>query len=114
MAYYAILASGIDNTQRTLVHESVKELTKTWWHQWEDTWVIETDAPLTMISKRFVPFFYLAGSEVLILPLRDPEPSKAGRRFAGRMSRKSAEWFEENMNTPGPLPINEASATARP
>ena len=37
---HLVVASGIDDTQRTLIHELVKGSTDLWWHGYPDVWMV--------------------------------------------------------------------------
>jgi hypothetical protein len=67
---HIITADAINNTQRTLLHQVVKENADDWWHRMPNVWVVKGGGGATAWRDRLRPIVPLAPSSVLVLPLR--------------------------------------------
>lgn len=96
-SYHVIIADGIDNTQRKLMHETVKRLADSWWHELPDVWVVsggpDDASGWRDVLRGFVP---LTPSRLLVLQVK---PTPGGRWAAtDRTNSGFTDWFKENLN----------------
>lgn len=108
--FYTVIAHDIDNTQRTLIHEAIKKASESWWHQWEDCWVLESGLEFDTLSDRLTPFASIDGSEILILALKETP----GGRWAGKLAKGRSDWFAENMTAEGALTSGQTDPWSNP
>lgn len=92
-AFLLIVADKIDDTQRSLMHVAVKDNAKSWWHRFEDLWVIRTEMGTADWRDLLRPFL-LEGTSVLVIAM---EQSPGGRWAAAGLPAGAMEWFNEEI-----------------
>lgn len=105
--FYLIILNGIDETQRTLIHASIKDGASEWWHQLPDVWIAKGAGTQGLRSevqwwrdrlKVFVPH---APSSLLVFLL----PPEGKRAWSAKGMKSTWAWLETNYATPGGNPL---------
>jgi hypothetical protein len=73
---FILVASNIDNTQRSLIQSWIKQTTEEWWHQLPDVWLVVGKNPT--FWRDGLKKFQLPGSAFLVLALKNTH----GERWA--------------------------------
>lgn len=93
--YHVLIADEIDNTQRTLIHEMVKNASEDWWHQFANVWVVRSVLTTSEWRERLEPFCPVPPSSILVLAMKE----KPGGRW-GIGGKVDHPWFRQNMSKP--------------
>lgn len=90
MTFLLLSVDGVNSTQLALIHEAVKELATSWWHQQSGVWLVETDVRGPALRDRVGQFTKGVGGTVLVLAL---PPDAGDRRWASKGFK--TEWLKE-------------------
>ncbi len=86
---FILIFDQIDNTQRALIHERVKDLADSWWHELLDVWVVEGGDSVSAWRDHLAVFVPQRPSKLVVFRLSDVKP-----RWAARFT--SMDWFSEH------------------
>jgi hypothetical protein len=92
--FFIIVKEKTDATQSSLMHEAVKEHAATWWHQWEDLWIVEGGGPAQAWRERlrvFVP----AGVAGALLIFELPRDT-ADRKWSAMAKPAHWQWLQQH------------------
>jgi hypothetical protein len=94
-----IVADEIDNTQRTLLHELIKEHSDDWWHDLPNVWVAKGGGSAHEWFERIQPLVPLSPSTVMVLALQ----TTPGNRWAAKGALSSiGRWWRDASKPEGP------------
>ncbi len=92
-----IIVEGIDNTQRTLIHELVKNDAEDWWHDLPNVWIVKGGGSVNEWRDRLRPIVPLAPSTFAVLALK----SQPRSRWATRGGLSSiGSWYSKATKEP--------------
>ncbi len=86
--YFVIILQGIDNSQRTLIHELVKKHADDWWHELADVWVVKGGTAKEW-RERLLPLVPLDPAILLVLALK----TTPGGRWATHGDEAFGVWL---------------------
>ncbi len=115
--FFVIIASDIDNTQRSQIHEVVKRDGEDWWHQLPDVWVVK-GGELATWQRSMKVIASIGNSAILTLALK-PTPG-ARWAVAGDAASMDHQWFGSVMTRHPPgaqspkQPESHRSASQQP
>lgn len=90
--FCAIVVDNIDDTQRQQIQVAIENKALSWWHNFPDIWIAESDlGPAGWIDMLGVIFPYLP-SKILVLRISDAAP-----RWGAKMRPEDAEWLKEHL-----------------
>jgi hypothetical protein len=87
---FLISLDMIDDTQRALIHELVKEHSDSWWHQQSNVWLVVGGHKASFWIDQIGPFIRGVPGNVLVVKL-----SRPGQRAWGT-NGLDANWLKEN------------------
>lgn len=110
--FYLIVATSIDQTQRTQIQALVKRLSTDWWHQVPDVWVAKGGAVSAYAwMETLRPIIPHVPSGVYVFKL----PPEGQRQWAAAAKRSTWEWLESSYahvgGGPPALPAKSPPAT---
>jgi hypothetical protein len=91
--FIAIVVQNIDNTQRNQIQETIKKYATSWWHEFLDLWILETDETMIAWRERLEVIFSPGGSQLLIINVADTAPRWCGFILPYDQSK----WLRENI-----------------
>ena len=94
--YLLILADQIDNTQRNLIQQVVKNNADDWWHEFLDAWIVSTDKKARWWRDELKVIFGAPGSSFMVLTL----PRPGAGEWSSYMAPKKSKWIKENIWRP--------------
>jgi hypothetical protein len=87
-----IITVGLDETQRKLIHQQVKERAEDWWHEFPDLWVVVGGGSPIEWRDRLMVMTPFLPSGLLVFPLAgDDWPDR--KLFAAKMDSTKTAWF---------------------
>jgi hypothetical protein len=95
---FVVLATSLDETQRTLIHEAIKSKAEDWWHELPDVWVVVGGESAEFWRDIVGMMTPIAPSGVLVLELAGEGWPEVKKGWASRMVKARTAWF----NPPDP------------
>lgn len=86
---FILVFENIDNTQRSLLHERIKELADSWWHEFRDVWIVEGGDSVSWWRDELSVFIPTRPSKMVALLYGEDKP-----RWASRHA--NTEWLVEH------------------
>lgn len=88
----------VDDTQRTLIHEVVKEHSDSWWHQQANLWLVIGGGDVGFWRDQVGPFIRGVPGNVFVVKL----PPKGLRAWG--TNKVDTAWLRENLGNKRTLP----------
>lgn len=90
---FVVLAYRIDNTQRHLIHQTVKAVAEDWWHEFPDVWIVVGGDKASEWRNRLEVFTPTAPSGLLVLRLDGSEWESERNGWASLLPSSMTRWF---------------------
>jgi hypothetical protein len=91
--FFVIVVENVDDTQRVLIHEAVKEVAQDWWHQMGNVWIVQGLQRAGDWRDLLKPFVPLPPATLLVLRL--PQMTQRSWATAFRKGDNGGVWLKE-------------------
>jgi hypothetical protein len=92
--FLAIIAEGVDSTQRRQIQAVVKANSPDWWHEMANVWIVEGGGTVADWYRRLEVVFGGNDANLLILSL----PDARRRGFAALLPERAVSWLTDSFN----------------
>ena len=90
--FSVIILDGPTQAQRDAVHERVKKVTKSWWHTFDDVWIVRSGTSPTEWIDRLQPVFKSGPASFLVLGLPGTTDTRSWGYFGPNPTQRVA-WL---------------------
>ncbi len=97
--FLALIAEGLDNTQRNQIHAAVKKYADSWWHEFLDVWLVFSSETGEQWRDRLRVIFGTGGAQLLVLRLPDETP-RGWSTIMRRPGSGKTDWLREVYSRP--------------
>lgn len=93
--FFVVLLDHPTPAQRNAVHARIKRATKSWWHYFDDAWIVGGGKDATEWNNRLAPAFKSGDSALLVFRLPGVNETQSWAYF-GPDSSKRVGWLHKN------------------